>query len=151
MNSFAFDFVLRQKLAGQTINLYILEQLPVPTPEAFEERVGGKSIGEMVTECVLKLSYTARDLAGFAVDLGYEGEPFQWDEEERRHRMAQIDALMFRLYGLTDADDVKYILSTFPIIRRHDEEAFGSYRTQDLILAYMRAHDAGDVDSRVAV
>ena len=65
--------------------------------------------------------------------------------------MAQIDALMFRLYGLTDAGDVTYILSTFPIIRRHDEEAFGAYRTQDLILAYMKAHDAGDVDSRIAV
>ena len=65
--------------------------------------------------------------------------------------MAQIDALMFRLYGLTDPADVKYILSTFPIIRRQDEKAFGAYRTRDLILAYMRAHDAGDVDSRVAV
>jgi hypothetical protein len=33
----------------------------------------------------------------------------------------------------------------------HDEEAFGGYRTQDLILTYMKAHDAGDVDSRAAV
>lgn len=151
MNSFAFDFVLRQKLAGQTINLYILEQLPIPSKEAFGEKIGGATIADLVAERVLRLSYTAHDLAGFATDLEYEGEPFEWDEEERRHHMAQLDALMFRLYGITDQADVKYILSTFPIIRRQDEATFGSYRTQALILAYLRAHNAGDVESRMAV
>lgn len=36
-NSFVFDFVLRQKLQGQTINLFILEQLPVIAAARFND------------------------------------------------------------------------------------------------------------------
>ncbi len=44
------------------------------------------------------------------------------------------------------------MLSTFPIVRAQDEKAFGgSYRTRDLILAYMNALDAGDTDTTVVV
>lgn len=96
------------------------------------------------------MTYTAHDVAGFAEDLGYEGPPFTWDEEERRHLTAQLDAVMFRLYGL-DLDEADYVLSTFTIIRREDEAAFGRYRTRDLILAYMRAQSASDYSSRVTL
>ena len=34
-------------------------------------------------------------------------------------------------------------MSTFPIVRREDEAAFGRYRTRDLVLAYMNALAAG--------
>ena len=77
-------------------------------------------------------------MAPFARDLGYDGPPFTWDEEERRHLRARLDALYFHLYGL-DKDDAEYVLGTFPIVRRDDERQFGSYRTRDLILAYMDA------------
>ena len=43
------------------------------------------------------------------------------------------------------------MLETFPIVRRQDEAAFGSYRTRDLILAYMNAFAAGDTDTVVSV
>ena len=46
---------------------------------------------------------------------------------------AELDALMFRLYGI-ERDDVDYILDTFPIVKRKDEAAFGEYRTKRLIL-----------------
>ena len=40
----------------------------------------------------------------------------------------------------------------FPIVRAQDEKAFGgSYRTRDLILAYMSALAAGDTTTKVAV
>ena len=42
-------------------------------------------------------------------------------------------------------------MGTFPIVRRQDEAAFGSYRTRDMVLAYMNALAAGDVEVRVAV
>ncbi len=42
-----------------------------------------------------------------ARDLGYEGEPFPWDEKDRRHRKACPDALFFRLYGI-GRDDAAY-------------------------------------------
>ena len=82
---------------------------------------------------MLRLTYTAHDMAPFARDLGHDGPPFVWDEEERRHLRARLDALYFHLYGL-GRDDARYVLDTFPIVRREDEKAFNSYRTRDLIL-----------------
>lgn len=88
---------------------------------------------------VLALSYTAHDLAPFARDLGYVDEagqvlpPFVWNPEERRARLAALDAVFFWLYGL-DASDAAYIQDTFPIVRDQDIKAFGRYRTQDDIL-----------------
>ena len=73
-----------------------------------------------------------------------------WDEEERRHLRARLDALYFHLYGLS-RDDAGYVLDTFPIVRRGDKAAFGRYHTRDLILAYMSALAAGDTETEVAV
>ncbi|MDR1709946.1 MAG: restriction endonuclease [Candidatus Accumulibacter sp.] len=142
LNSFVFDFVIRQKLQGQTINLYILEQLPVIAPGAFEEKIGGVKIADFIRGQVLRLSYTAHDLAPFARDLGFDGEPFRWDEADRRRRMAALDALFFHLYGL-DAGDATYILDSFPIVREQDEAAFGDYRTRALILDALEKIRAG--------
>ena len=141
LNAFAFDFIVRQKLQGQTLNLFIVEQLPVVSPRSFERTMGSRTLGEIVRQEVLRLSYTAHDLRPFARDLGYSGEPFPWDEEDRRHRMARLDALFFRLYGL-DREDAAYIMDSFPIVREADVRAHGRYLTKDLILGYMNAVDA---------
>jgi hypothetical protein len=141
-NSFAFDFVLRQKLQGQTINLFILEQLPVIASERFEQSIGGTKIADFVREQVLHLSYTAHDLAPFARDLGCDGPPFAWDGDDRRARMAALDGLFMHLYCLGE-DDAAYILDTFPIVREQDMAAFGDYRTKTLMLAAMRRIAAG--------
>lgn len=142
LNSFAFDFVLRQKLQGQTINLFILEQLPVIAPARFEEHIGKHKIADFIRDQVLHLSYTAHDLAPFARDLGYEGPPFVWDDADRRARMVILDALFMHLYGLSE-DDAAWILDSFPIVRAQDEAAFGEYRTKTQILAALRAIKEG--------
>jgi len=80
--------------------------------------------------------------------LGYGGAPFVWNEEDRRHRRARLDALYFHLYGLS-REDAAYMLETIPIVRKQDEAAFGTYRTKDLILAYMNALAAGDTETKV--
>ena len=87
-------------------------------------------------------------MAPFARDLGHDGDPFIWNDEERRHLRARLDALYFNLYGL-GREDAEYVLSTFPIVQREDEKQFGRYRTRDLILAYMNALDAGDTETVV--
>ena len=157
-NAFCFDFVLRQKLQGQTINLFILEQLPViaparfndPLPAAFANAMRAAklmnghhpepTVADFVIPQVLALTYTAHDMAPFARDLGYVDStgnvlpPFVWDSEERRARMAALDAVFFWLYGL-DAGDAAYILDTFPIVCDQDIKAFGRYRTRDDVLA----------------
>ncbi len=160
-NSFAFDFVLRQKLQGQTINLFILEQLPVIAPARFDEPLPAAfatamraaklmnghhphpTVADFVVPQVLALTYTAHDMAPFARDLGFvdaKGDvlpPFVWNDEERRTRLAALDALFFYLYGI-NADDAEYMLNTFPIVREQDMRAFGSYRTADDILANLK-------------
>ena len=150
LNSFAFDFVTRQKVQGQNLNLFLIEQLPVIAPDDYDRKFGDRTARELVRDHVLRLTYTANDMIPFARDLGYDGPPFIWNEEERRHLRARLDALYFHLYGLS-REDVEYVLSTFPIVRREDEKQFGKYLTRDLILAYMNALAAGDTETKVAV
>ena len=150
LNSLCVDFVVRQKAQGTHLNWYIVEQLPVIAATDYDRSFGDQTARELVRDHVLRLTYTAHDMAPFARDLGHDGPPFAWAAEARRHLRARLDALYFHLYGLnrTDAD---YVLSTFPIVQRDDEKQFGRYRTRDLILAYMNALAAGDTESMVAV
>ena len=150
LNSFAFDFVARQKVQGQHLNWFVVEQLPVLAPNAYHRRFGDHTAADLVQDHVLRLTYTAHDMAPFARDLGHHGPPFPWDQEQRRHLRARLDALYFHLYGLT-REDAAYILSTFPIIQRHDQAQFGHFRTKALILAYMNALAAGDTDTPMAL
>ena len=143
----------RQKLHGQTLNLYIVEQLPVVPPDRYNDlRFGPKTAADIVREAVLELTYTAHDMAPLAADLGHvddAGEvrpPFLWDPERRLHLRAKLDAVFFHLYGVNDRDDVRYVWSTFPIVERQDVQAYGRYRSRDLCLAYINALAAGRPD-----
>lgn len=135
LQSFALDFVARQKLGSTTMNFFIVEQLPVPVPTAFDDEPpwSGSSLTREVTSRLLELIYTAWDLAGGANELGFDGPPFRWDNERRPLLRAELDACFFHLYGI-ERDDVDYIMETFPIVKRKDEAAFGEYRTKRLIL-----------------
>ncbi|HNB26278.1 MAG TPA: restriction endonuclease [Alphaproteobacteria bacterium] len=149
LNSFALDYVARQKVQSTHLNWYIAEQLPVIPPAGYDRRIGAKSVEQLARAEVIKLTYTAEDMRAFAKDQSYDGEPFPWNEEDRRHSRARLDALFFMLYGLAEPD-ADYILSTFPIVREQDEATHGRYLTRDLIVAYMRAFKAGDTETRVA-
>ena len=146
LNSVCLDFVARQKIHGTSMNWFIVEQLPVIAPTDYDRPFGPTIARDLVRDHVLRLTYTAHDMTSFARDLGYEGPPFVWDEEARRHLRARLDALYFHLYGLTK-EDAEYVLDTFPIVRREDKAVFGRYRTRDLILAYMNALSAGDTET----
>lgn len=156
INSTPFDYVLRQKIQGQNINWYIVEQLPVAPATRFENsRFGPKSAAEIVREAVLELTYTAHDMAPFAYDMGYIDEdgavlpPFIWNDARRLSLRAKLDALFFHLYGVTDREDVRYIYSTFPIVQRQEEATHGTYRSRDLCLAWMNALAAGNPDAEI--
>ena len=150
LNSFALDYVARQKVQGTHLTWYTVEQFPFIAPADYDRAFGATTARDLVRDHVLRLTYTAHDMAPFARDLGYNGPTFIWNEEERRHLRARLDALYFHLYGLS-RDDAAYILDTFPIVRRHDEAAFGHYRTKEMVLAYYNALDAGDAGVEVAV
>ena len=143
LSSMAFDFALRQKVQGQNLNWFIVEQAVVIAPARFNDplraafakamraarlmngRHPQPTVADFVIPQVLALTYTAHDMAPFARDLGYvdaAGQvlpPLVWNDEERRARLAALDALFFWLYGL-NADDAAYILCTFPIVRDQD-------------------------------
>jgi hypothetical protein len=110
---------------------------------------------------ILELVYTAHDLAPLARDCGDDGSPFSWNDERRFEIRCELDAAFFHLYLPCEPDGswrqaegetpqqlaalkghfpqprhaVAYILDQFPIVRQKDEQAHGSYRTRERILA----------------
>jgi hypothetical protein len=158
-NALAFDYVVRQKAQTTHLNWYIVEQLPVISPTAFDQPLPAPfataaraarlmnghhaepTVADFVLPQVLALSYTAHDLAPFARDLGYLDAsgavlpPIVWNEDERRERLAALDALFFWLYGL-GAEDAAYVLEQFPIVREQDQCAWGHFRTRQDVLGW---------------
>ena len=156
LNATILDFVTRQKVQGQTLNLFIVEQLPVVPLDRYNSvRFGPKTAGEIVREAVLELTYTAHDMAPFARDMGHLDEaggvkpPFRWDDDRRLRLRAKLDAVFFHLYGVTNRDEVRYIYSTFPIVERQETEAYGRYRSCALCLAWINALAAGHPDAKI--
>ncbi|VTR91556.1 Putative type II DNA modification enzyme OS=bacterium UASB14 GN=U14_03333 PE=4 SV=1 [Gemmata massiliana] len=136
LNSFVFDYVVRQKLGGASFSFFIMKQLPAFPPSHYQQPCfwdRSKTLGEWIKPRVLEVTYTAHDLKPFAEDCGYPGDPFFWDDARRAVIRAELDAAFFHLYGISEAD-ADYILDTFPIVRQKDEERFGTYRTKEMIL-----------------
>lgn len=152
LNSIPLDYICRFRVQTNHLTWGILRSLPMIGRSAYNRCFGSKVAAEIVRDHVVRLSYTAHDLAPFARDMGWveaDGTvkaPHPWDEAERRLLRARLDALYFILYGLTDPDDVRHVLSTFPIVRRKDIAEHGVYLTEVLILWFMKALLAGDPD-----
>lgn len=127
-SSLVFDFMARQKVGGTHMNFFIVEQLPLLAPGTYTLEKQ-----KFIRPRVLELAYTAHDLCGFAEQLCYAGEPYRWDEDRRFLIRCELDAFYFHLYGVS-RDDASYILDTFPIVRRKDEQQYGEYRTKSVIL-----------------
>ena len=148
LNSLSFDFVARQKIGGVNFNYFVLQQLPVLPPDRYTP-----ALLDPIVPRVVELTYTAWDLLPFARDIlaeagvatwnrwfpgnpvGESGDPapFTWQEARRAHLRAELDAIYAHLYGLT-AEELAYILDTFPIVRRKDEAKWGEFRTKRLVL-----------------
>jgi len=154
-DSLALDWAARFSVGGTHLNYYIVRQLPVLRPTAFLEEAPSHShrtYAELLAPRILELTYTAWDLEPFSQDLGYNGPPFVWDEERRFLIRCELDAAFFHLYlgsreeweqkgskhllayFPTPRDAVAYIMETFPIVKRKDEQTHGTYRTKDTIL-----------------
>jgi hypothetical protein len=165
INSFVHDYCVRKKVSGTNFNHWIWHQLPVLPISVVEDPcpygVSAETLRNWIFPRVLELTYTAWDLEKFALDCAWEGPPFRWDEERRFLLRCELDAAFFHLYLLAEAngdwhraegeteedlaqlkasfptprDAAAYIMDTFPIVRRKDQEKFdGDYRTKRIIL-----------------
>jgi len=119
LNSFAYDFVARQKVGGVHLNFFILEQLPVLHPSDLTGACPWDpktKLKTWISERVLKLTCTAEDMIPLAQACGFKGSRGDgvhvWKEPERARLRDELDAAYFHLYGI-ERDDVIYILSTF--------------------------------------
>jgi hypothetical protein len=115
------------------MNVVQLPVLPPIIPSALSEVEFDDSFDEWVRWRAMELSYTACDLTSFSRELRHEGSPFRWDEERRFRIRCELDAAFFHLYGLS-RDDADYVMETFPIVKRKDQERFGEYRSKRVIL-----------------
>jgi len=126
-NSFVFDYVARQKVGGTHMTYGYLMQLATVLPGTPPPWPGSSS--EWFERRARFLQ--ARE---------------SWRLAVRAEVRAELDAAYFHLFGIA-RDDVDYIMDTFPVVKRKDEAAFGSYRTKELILevydAMQRAAKSG--------
>lgn len=141
MNCLPLDYVARTSVGGVNLSFFIVKQLPVLPPERYAERIvpGVLTAAEAIVTRVLELSYTSRDLVGFARGLGYYGPPFTWEEEDRHRLKCELDAIFARMYGLERAQ-LEWILEadapsiSFPTLKRNEEKSLGEFRTSRYVL-----------------
>ncbi len=112
--TFVEDYLVRQKIGGINVAFFLLYQLPILSPVAYDTEST-----RFVCARALELIYTAWDLQACGRDCGYDGPPFRWDEGRRFLIRCELDAAYFHLYGI-ERDDVDYIMETFPIVNRRD-------------------------------
>jgi hypothetical protein len=153
--SFVFDYVARQKIGGVSLSMFVMRQLPVLPPSVASATCAWSGAAEDVAGFILprvmELTYTAWDMKPFAVEYGFDCPPFRWDEGRRLLLRCELDAAFFHLYlGSEDEgckqpdvltqvfpsprDAVEYIMNSFPIVRRKEEQQYNEYRTKRVIL-----------------
>ena len=70
LNSFAFDFCARAKIEGQHLFWFLSNNYPFLI-QALSSPFRQLSAHDIVKDHVLRLTYTAHDMAPFARDMGY--------------------------------------------------------------------------------
>jgi hypothetical protein len=137
LGSLPVDFALRQK-SSSSMTWFAVWQAPVLPPETAEEGFLDGTVLDFVAPRVAELVYTAHDIAAFADDIGFGGQPFRWDEDRRRTLQAELDAAMLHLYGL-DRDDVETVLDSFTVLAKYElrpaeKGGHGEFLTKRLVL-----------------
>jgi hypothetical protein len=146
-NSVVFDYAARQKIGGQHLTFFYVEQLPTLPPTFYGELFHGQSWESLIAPRALELSYTCEALRPMAQACGYEGDPYPWNPARRRTLRAQLDALFFLAYGFDTPEDepaLDHILGTFPIQNEQDP----AYA--ELVKGHVRAYRAGALQAVVA-
>lgn len=136
LQSFCFDYVARQKLGGTSMTYFTLKQLPALAPLSYKQKVKWdktQTIAEFILPRVVELVCTSKDMDSFGADHGYADRRFIWNEYRRFAIRCELDACFFHLYGIS-REDVDYIMETFHIVKRKDDNTFEKFRTKLTVL-----------------
>lgn len=133
LGSLVCDYAARQK--SSRMKYFIIEQLPVLTPSILREErdIFNGSASAWLAIRVLELCYTSSELSGIAVELGFEGEPFIWNDGRRAALQAEVDAAIMHLYGLS-REHAEMLIDSFSVLRKYEERDHGEFLTKRLVL-----------------
>lgn len=79
----------------------------------------------------------ARDVLAAPTEATFGG-PFRWIPGRRPQLVAELDAAMLHVHGLS-RPDAEHVLDSSFVVRKNEERELGEYRTKRLVLA---AYDA---------
>jgi len=136
LNSFAYDFVARQKVGGLHLNFFIVEQLPTLAPDRYDDKCPWEpktTLEDWIADRVLKLTCTSDDMLPFAKAADFSPAPHRWREDERARLRAELDAAYLALYRIS-REEIDYILTTFQGVADEDEADGGVGEARRLIL-----------------
>ena len=162
LDSLVCDYVVRQALGGANVSFFIMEQVAVLPPDAFRDS-DWKFIVPRVIELVYTawdLQPFAQDCGRDGPPFRWDAErrfliraeldaaffhlylpstPDSGWAPARGDAWAPATETAEELAALTahfptPRDAVEYVLGTFPIVRRNDEQRHGEYRTKRVIL-----------------
>lgn len=154
LSSIPFDFAVRQKVGGTSMNFFYVKQLPVLKPDQVTHDYKWE-----IVKRACELCYFNHDLDGWAEELFNEltdeqkvelpqlgkKEPWIYDPERRAVLQAELDAIIGNLYGL-NTEDMRYILDpedvcgpgcineTFRVLKDNEIRQYGEYRTKRLVM-----------------
>jgi Eco57I restriction-modification methylase len=138
LNSFAYDFVCKQKIGNITLNWYIVKQTPVVPPSLYRKfSIDGEVLLDWISSRIAELTFTSNDMMEWGTDLGFSTLPYSWNPERRRQILVDLDALFMVLYRST-IDEALRIMGSFPIVREKEIKRYGSYLLAEQIVERMR-------------
>ena len=120
INTFATDYVTRQKLGGANLTFGTFKQIPVCAP------------GLIPLDTKQTISMRLRELVNTSTNWSPQ-LTYRYSMGRRFQIRCELDAAFFHLYGI-ERDDVDYIMDTFPIVNKKDVAKYDTYHTKDRIL-----------------
>jgi hypothetical protein len=129
LNSFIFDFGIRQRVS-QNLTMFYIYQMSIP------RLIEGDKYFSHIVQRAAKLICTTPEFDELAsyVGLGSHANGVT-DECERAKLRAELDGIIAHLYGLTE-DEFAYILTTFPIVKEQVKaDALTAYREFALLIS----------------
>jgi len=116
LNSFIFDFSLRQRVS-QNLTMFYIYQIPVPRLTSADRGFGP------IVQRAARLICTTAEFDDLANEVGLKSHKGgAADPAERARLRAELDGMIAHLYGLTE-EEFTHILSTFPIVEQSVKDA----------------------------